>query len=214
MDPDHGLESDPGPGTGRHGAGELIAGVILLSWSVVAAVLVHLDPTPDKLDSWGFAALSSEFHDPVLLRIADLRTAAVLVVGSILAGLTVVGRDRWRAVACLAGPPVAAVLVEWCVKPLVGRRFDTVLDYPSGSVTVVAALATSWSLAVPRRIRWAVVAAGSAVTTMMIVAVIRLRWHYPTDALAGAVIGVGVVLTLDGALHVVRARWIDDTGTR
>jgi membrane-associated phospholipid phosphatase len=212
MDPGPGL--DPGPGGGPNGPGELIAGIILLSWSAVAAVLVHVDPTPNKLDAWGFAALSSEFHDPALLRIADLRTTAVLVVGSALAGLTVVGRDRWRAVACLAGPLAAAVLVEWCMKPLVGRRFDTVLDYPSGSVTVVAALATSWSLAVPRRIRWAVMAAGSAVTAMMIVAVIRLRWHYPTDALAGAIVGVGVVLTLDGALQVVRARRIESNRMR
>jgi membrane-associated phospholipid phosphatase len=33
----------------------------------------------------------------------------------------------------------------------------------------------------------------------MLVAVIALRWHYPTDALAGVVLGVGVVLIVDRA---------------
>ena len=34
-------------------------------------------------------------------------------------------------------------------------------------------------------------------------AVIGLRWHYPSDALAGAAFGVGVVLLVDGVLHLV-----------
>jgi len=35
----------------------------------------------------------------------------------------------------------------------------------------------------------------------MVVSVIGLRWHYPSDALAGAVLGVGVVLLADGLAH-------------
>ena len=36
----------------------------------------------------------------------------------------------------------------------------------------------------------------------MVVAVIGLRWHYPTDAVAGAVLGVGAVLLVDGVAHL------------
>jgi membrane-associated phospholipid phosphatase len=40
----------------------------------------------------------------------------------------------------------------------------------------------------------------------MVVAVIGLRWHLPTDALAGVVLGVGVVLLVDGLLHLRSSR--------
>lgn len=187
----------------------MVAGIILLGWSVVAAVLVHFDPAPNKLDAWGFSAFPSEYHDAFLLRVTELRTLPILVIGSALAALTVVGRDRWRVIACLVGPVAAVVIVEWLMKPLIGRRLGMVLDYPSGSVTVVAGMATAWALAVPRTIRWAVIVVGSAVVAMVMVAVVRLGWHYPTDALAGAIVGVGVVLSLDGTLQFLRTERAD-----
>ena len=187
-----------------HGWSETLAGCILLTWSLVAAVIVRLVPSPNQLDLWGFTALPAEFHDRALLDVAELRALPVLLLGSVLAALCVVGRDRWRAAACLLGPALAVVLVEWLAKPLVGRRYGGVLDFPSGSVTVVASLATAWVIAVPRRLRWVMTAVGAVAVTVMSVAVIRLRWHYPTDALAAAVFGAGVVLALDGVLQVVR----------
>jgi membrane-associated phospholipid phosphatase len=33
-------------------------------------------------------------------------------------------------------------------------------------------------------------------------AVIALRWHYPSDALGGLVLGVAVVVFVDGLLHL------------
>ena len=171
---------------------------------MVAAVIVSLVPSPNQLDLWGFTALPAEFHDHALLEVAGLRALPVLLVGSVLAALCVVGRDRWRAAACLCGPPVAVVLVEWFLKPAVGRRYGGVLDFPSGSVTVVSSLATAWVIAVPHRLRWVAVGIGAVAVAVMSVAVIRLRWHYPTDALAAAVFGAGVVLTLDGALQIAR----------
>jgi hypothetical protein len=105
----------------------------------------------------------------------------VLGLGASAAALVVVGRDRRRAVACLAGLVVVALLVEYTFKPLVGRRFEGVLSYPSGNVADLAAVAAAWA-----------------------VAVIGLRWHYPSDALAGAVLGVGTLLLIDGAFHLLR----------
>jgi membrane-associated phospholipid phosphatase len=35
---------------------------------------------------------------------------------------------------------------------------------------------------------------------------VALRWHYPSDALAGAAFGVGVVLAVDGILQMVGAK--------
>ncbi len=42
--------------------------------------------------------------------------------------------------------------------------------------------------------------AGAAVVILMVLAVIALQWHFPSDALAGVTLGVGIVLLIDVAL--------------
>lgn len=173
-------------------------------WSLLAAIAVARYPGPNGLDRWGFSMLKPSLHSTFLLRVSDLGSLAALAAGSLLAALVVVGRDRRRAAVCLVGPLMAAVLVELVLKPVVGRRYIGVLCFPSGTVTVVAALAAVWVLAVPYWLRWATVVLSTIVVGLMMVAVIGLRWHYPSDALAGVAFGVGVILCLDGALHLIR----------
>jgi membrane-associated phospholipid phosphatase len=184
--------------------GELLAGVLLLLWSFVAALAVWKYPGPNELDRWGFRVQPPALHEPLFLGISHLGSTVVLVGGSALAAVVVVGRDRWRAVSCLVGPIVASAVVEWVVKPMVGRRYVDVLTFPSGSVTVVASLATAWALAVPRKLVPVVVVAGATVVVLMGFAVVGLRWHYPSDALVGATFGAGFVLTLDAVLQQCR----------
>ena len=185
-----------------NGRGETVAGAILLAWSFVAAVLVARSPGPNGLDRWGFSLLEESRRNGLMIRITELGDLPVLIVGSVAAALLVVGRDRSRALVCLVAPAVATVLVEWMLKPWVGRHYLGVLSYPSGSVTVVASLGTALVIAVPGWVRWPVAAAAALVTVLMGVAVVVLRWHEPSDALAGAVFGVGVVLLLDGLVHL------------
>ncbi len=179
-----------------------MVGAVLVGWSVLAALVVHARPGPNALDRWGFTVMAKSAGSSTLIRITDLGAPAVVVVGSLLAALVSVRRDARRAAACLAGPLLAVVLVEYVLKPLVGRHYQGVLSYPSGNVTALAALATAWVLAVPRRIRPAVVVIGLVVVALMTWAVIGLRWHFPSDALGGAVFGVGTVLLVDGMLHL------------
>jgi len=178
-----------------------VAGSVLVGASVLAAVVVAAFPGPNALDRWGFEMIPASVGSALLVRVADLGDPVVLVAGALVAALVASSRDRATAVACAAGPLLAVVLVEYVGKPLVGRHFEGVLSYPSGSVADVAALATAWAIAVPRPLRPWVVATGTLVTGAMVVSVIGLRWHYPSDALAGAVLGVGVVLLADGLAH-------------
>ncbi len=99
---------------------------------------------------------------------------------------------------------MASLAVEWLLKPVVGRRYMGVLCFPSGSVTVIASTCTALVLAVSRRLRWTAIAVATVIVVSVAVAVIGLRWHYPSDALAGVMFGTGVVLLLDGALHMTR----------
>jgi membrane-associated phospholipid phosphatase len=180
----------------------VVAGLVLMAWTLVAGAALHRYPGPNRLDHWGFAELGPSLHSTLLARITELGDLPALVVGSVLAALIVGGRDRARAVACLCGPVLAVILVDWLIKPLVGRRYLEVLTFPSGSVAAIAAVSSAWVVALPGWWRAVAVVVGSVLVAAMMVAVIALRWHYPSDALGGAAVGVGTVLLLDGLLHL------------
>jgi membrane-associated phospholipid phosphatase len=201
-DPD---PAEPVRATAHPGATETLVGAVMVAVSVVAAVAIAVHPGPNALDRWGFRVAPHSPHSAVLVKITDLGSPVVLIAGALLAAV-VVRHDRMRAASCLVGPLLAALLVEYSFKPLVGRHFEGVLSYPSGSTADVAALATAWALAVPPRARPAVIVSGALVTVAMSVAVTGLRWHYPSDALGGAVLGVGTVVLVDGVLHLWQAR--------
>ncbi len=187
----------------------LVAGTVLVGLAVLGGVVVGLHPAADLLDRWGFSAVARTPDQGALVRIVKLGDPVVLVLGTLLATALAVRRDRLRALACLCGPPLAAALVELAFKPLVGRHLDGVLSYPSGNVTNVAAVAAALTLATSGRIRVVVGILGALATGAMAAAVTGLRWHFPTDALGGAVFGVGVVLLVDGVFHLHElGRWL------
>jgi membrane-associated phospholipid phosphatase len=192
---------------------ETAVGVALVGVSIVGAALIHLYPGMNQLDRRGFAAIVKSPGSTVLLRIADLGSPVSLVIGTVVAAVVAATYDRWRAAACVAGPLVTAVLVEYVLKPAVGRHYEGVLSYPSGNVADVAAVATALSVAAPRWFRPAVIVAGTVAVGLITLAVIGLRWHYPSDALAGAVLGVAMVLLADGAVHLARPTGSGPSGT-
>jgi membrane-associated phospholipid phosphatase len=163
---------------------------------------MRVRPGANVLDRWGFDLVAKSPNSAFFIHTTDLGSPAVLVGGCVAGALIVVRRDRMRAVACLLGPLVAAALVELVLKPLVGRHFEGVLTYPSGTVTDVTAVATAWVVAAPRRARPLVIVLGAVAVSLIAVAVTGLRWHYPTDVLGGIVLGVGTVLLVDGLLHL------------
>lgn len=197
---------DP-PTSGRT---EIIVGACLVGLVVVAALFFRRHPGPIFLDRWGFSVVHPAVHDTLYKRIAALGSATFLLAGSILAALVVVVRDRLRAVACLVGPGLSAVLVEWLLKPVIARRYAEVLSFPSGTTTVVASVATAWILAVPRRLQPVAVMVGAILVGLECIAVVGLQWHFPTDALGGVAVGAGVVLLVDGLLHVGAASLMAD----
>ncbi|MFC8501552.1 phosphatase PAP2 family protein [Pedococcus sp. NPDC057267] len=128
------------------------------------------------------------------------------------------------ALACLAaGRTNGAVLavgavclsvgaVEWVLKPLVGRTYDGFLAFPSGHTTTVFALAASVGVLVhPSSTHGAwrsrtAVAAAVVLACVVASAVIALRWHYFTDTVAGAAVGVGTATGLALVLDTPVAR--------
>jgi membrane-associated phospholipid phosphatase len=185
---------------------ELLVGVVLLAAVVVGGVYVAARPAPGAVDVWLQQVIPGSTSRAVTA-VTALRYPWCIVIGSIVAAAVTVRRDRTRAVACLVGPPLALLLCELVVKPAVGRTLGGSLTYPSGSTAGAAALAVAAVLATPERLRAVAVAVAGLYALGMAVAVVALRWHFPTDAAAGLAWGVGVVLVADAAAWWAARRW-------
>ena len=124
-------------------------------------------------------------------------------------------RDWLGAAIAAAGPGLALLLIERVGKPLVGRREPFADGFPSGHATAMAALGAVIFVLAYRRWGWkgALVASplAAAFPIGMAAAVTRTQAHLFTDAIAGVLVGVGVVLGLAGVASeclAARARLI------
>ncbi len=124
--------------------------------------------------------------------------AALIVVIAVTCLVT--GRANGAVLAVVA-VPVASVVAEHVLKPLVGRTAHGFLSYPSGHGTVMFALAAVVAVVMlnpPGRVltpalRLIVPAAAVALACVISVIVIGVGVHYFTDTIAGAALGVGTV---------------------
>jgi membrane-associated phospholipid phosphatase len=144
---------------------------------------------------------------PVPAAVASAAIAVVCLLAGRLNG----------AVLAAAAVPVANGLVEGLLKPLVHRTYLGDLVYPSGHTTAIFALAATVTvlLLVPPRpatagaLRMLIAAAAFAAGVVVAIALIGLRFHYFTDTVAGAAVGIGTVCGLALVLDLPAARrWL------
>jgi membrane-associated phospholipid phosphatase len=190
-----------------------VVGAVLVLVTVAAGFYWAARPAPNRMDRWIFDRIPGS-NSWLFTWVTYLRYPAVIVGGALVVAALTVRRDRIRAVACLLGPTVALATTELLVKPAVGRTFGGVYSYPSGSTGGAAALAAVAVLATRGRWRPVVIVVASVYALWMTVAVIALRWHFPTDAVAGLAYGVGTVLVVDGALWWLADRLGNRAGER
>ena len=164
---------------------ELTLGALLLGLSALAGLAFVHRPWPNRLDVWGYQALPADSGSRWANDLVHLGSVSALVLGVAIVFIIGVLRDWVRAVACAVAPVAAVLVVQDLAKPLVGRHLGLTggSSYPSGTVAAVAALAVAFTLVMPRLLRPLVAVVGAAVVVGVSVAVIVLRWHYPTDAL-------------------------------
>jgi membrane-associated phospholipid phosphatase len=111
--------------------------------------------------------------------------------------------------------PVSVGLDDVLLKHLVRRTYLGILAYPSGHTTAMFALAATVTilLLVPapptkaRRVRALVPSAAFLMAGVVAIAVIGLRWHYVTDTIAGAAVGIATVCGLALALDRLLGSW-------
>jgi undecaprenyl-diphosphatase len=177
----------------------------------LAALVAHTstpDPVDRAVDTWLAGHLG--LHVRALTWLMDLGepiqvTIATIVLVAVFLALRRIG----LAVVTAVSVPAAALVTEAVLKPAVGRTLGSFAVYPSGHTCMAATLATVIIIAVHgapgragapagrlrRVLRLAVTAACVVLPAAVAVAMISLRFHYFTDTVGGAAVGIAVVLT-------------------
>jgi membrane-associated phospholipid phosphatase len=169
----------------------------------------------DRLDAAVDARIRSalgSYQGPLhlLSRLGGLLSVAELTAALVLACLVT---RRWRG-AALAGlaVPAAMALTEFVLKPLVGRSIRGYASFPSGHATAMFALAAICAVLLanpprprlPRAVRLLLAGGAVLVAIAVPVAMVALGFHYFTDIVAGAAVGIGTVLLIALLIDLAR----------
>ena len=181
---------------------EFFFGLACLGAAALAGLLLAKRPGQNRVDAAGYFYVPSDPSSHLANELVKIGSLPVLLAGVVVIFLLAVFRDWVRAIACSLSPIVAVEVVEHIAKPMVGREIGVGnFTYPSGTVAVVAALASAVFLVTPRLLRPASAVVGILLTLAVGWAVLVLRWHYPTDVIGGAWVGVGFVFFIDALAH-------------
>jgi membrane-associated phospholipid phosphatase len=191
-------------------AARLRAGVLLACCAILVAVLGLLfahQTTASRLDRTIDSPIITllDGHPGLAAWFASLgsqRPAVVLTVIVVVACL-LTGRLNGALLAAAAVPAAVAVNDGLC-KPLFHRTYLGVLSYPSGHTATIFALAATVTVLVygPQRsakvgaLRIVIPAAACVLGGVVAAGVIGLQWHYFTDTVGGATVGIGTVCGL------------------
>jgi membrane-associated phospholipid phosphatase len=195
--------------------------IALLACSVILVALLGVlfahQTRADRFDHAVDSPIISWFggHHGLALWLAapgTLLPAAVLSA-AIVVNCLLTGRLN-GAVLAAAAVPAADGLDEGLLKPLVHRTYLGQVTYPSGHTTAIftiAAIVTVLLVLSPQPTkataqRVLIPAAACVLGAIVAIAVIGLRWHYFTDTVAGAAVGIGTVCGLALILDLPAAR--------
>lgn len=211
-----GLLLGPPGGPGRRWAGGLLAVCVIMI--VVLGVAFRGQTRADGFDS----AVDSPFitffagHRNLLLWFAFPGTLIpAVVISAAIAVWCLYARRLNGAVLAVTAVPIATGLDDRLLKHVFDRTYRGALVFPSGHTTSIVTLTAALAvllLVPPRqgRIRWAreaLLAVFCVAAAVVIVGVIALRWHYFTDTVAGAAIGLGTVCSICLILDLAWSRW-------
>ena len=186
-------------------AGALLAGCAILV-AVLGLVFAHqarADQLDHAVDSPIITWLGGHQGLAAWLAAPGSQIPAVVLSAAIVVACLLGGRLN-GAVLAAAAVPAAVGLNDGLFKPLVHRTYLGVLSYPSGHTATMFALAATVAvlLLIPPRparaggLRVLIPAAACVLGGAVAVGVIGLRWHYFTDTVAGAAVGIGTVCGL------------------
>ena len=143
-------------------------------------------------------------------------TQVPAVVLSLAMAIAALARRRLDGVVlALLADLIATRIDEIALKPLFDRTYLGAVSYPSGHTTSIVSIVAVYVVlfVIPpgnsrgRAWRLGGLAVLLALTLITVIGVIGLRWHYFTDTVGGAAVGVGTVCALC-LLIDASARWL------
>ena len=191
--------------TRRAWAGLALAACVIVT--VVLGLLFNGQTGPDGFDNAVDSPVVAFFggHRTLLswLAVPGTLIPAIAISAAIAVGCLIARRLN-GAVLAVTAVPVAAGLNDGLLKHLFHRTYLGQIAFPSGHTAAVTALTATLAvlLLVPpqqagtRRFRVALVAMACVITAIVAAGVIGLGWHYFTDTVAGAAVGLGTVCAL------------------
>lgn len=202
------------PRSARLPAAALVAACVLVT--VVLGLLVagqhEAGPVDARIDAALQARLAGHVHAvQAMIALGNVLPSTIVTVA--IAVICLAAR-RLRGALLVAAIPLAVTLTEYVLKPLFGRTLAGLYAYPSGHVTVAAAIVVTVvvlltgpdRLPLPAPLRWLLVAAALAELAAVAVGVVAAGMHYATDTFGGAAVGTGTVLAAALALDWLAAR--------
>jgi membrane-associated phospholipid phosphatase len=188
----------------------LRARALLASSAIIVVVLGLLfahqaaaDPVDRAIDAPVITALAGHQGLALWLAAPGSTVPAALLSGVIVVFCLRTGQLN-RVVLAAAAVPVAVGVNDGLGKPLFHRTYMGAVSYPSGHTATMFALAAALAVllhgqarpAAARVLRIVIPVAACVLGGVVAVGVIGLRWHYFTDTVAGAAVGIGTVCGL------------------
>jgi undecaprenyl-diphosphatase len=203
---------------------------VCIAITVLLGVLFAHHTRPGTLDAAVDARVQADLggHPALLSQLAGLGDRFPVAVMATVLFLGCLVMRRWRgAVLVAVAVPVANVLAEHILKPLVGRTLTSgALSFPSGHETRVFAVAAALAVLfaeplrayVPAVLRLLLASAVLVAVAAVAVALVGEGAHYFTDTVGGAAVGTAVVLVtalaLDWLIALSRPAGSDYEGAR
>jgi membrane-associated phospholipid phosphatase len=173
---------------------------------VLTAHHAHAGWLDRSIDSRLQTALAS--HNALLVAVADMAkpSRVALLIAALVVACVAVRRLDGALLAVVAVP--AAILLTEGLKQLFDRTLNGAPVYPSGHTATAFALATVMMIlmlcpsrhVLPFPVRLAITLVAMLIGCAVALAVIGLNWHYFTDTLAGAAVGIGTVIGVSLAI--------------
>ena len=194
-----------------------VIAVCSLALTLVLGMLTAHSSKPGSLDATVDSWIQRTFgiHHGSMLLLEDAGKPVQVAVLTLVIVLVCLAARRFNGAALTAiSVVVSAILIDFVLKPVVGRTLGGYPVYPSGHTGrafALAAVIVVLTLNPQRRklrrtVKVAVAAAAALVGSAVAVAMIGLHAHYFTDTVGGAALAIGVVLTTTFLLDTERLR--------
>lgn len=188
-------------------------GILVAVLGVLFAHQTRPDSFDRAVDSPVISWLSGHQGLSLWLAAPGSTIPATVLCAAIVVACLLTGRVKGAVLATVA-LPIAVGLDDGVLKHLVHRTYLGQLTYPSGHTTAIIALAATAAVLFlgPQRparaapLRVVIPAIGCLLGVAVAAGVIGLQWHYFTDTVAGAAVGIGTVCGVALALDLAFAR--------